>query len=235
MKTSNKILLGLMVIVFTVPFLLASSLESKMKKGEYTVQKNENIRSGDMRSGSFTAFKVVKVLAPGPDFLSCHLKLSDDMNYRYYNDGSKDSVKVFTSNDTLYINYVDGHRKTDQNERRNFTNIELNVSLPAFNNLVVDGAVVIIDSLPASLGILSVTLKNNGVIKDGSENRAGENAKVSPNKSIEKEGLRASETHEAEVSGASDIRKSGKVQNARLELLDRDMRDLLIYGLLFRI
>lgn len=224
-----------MVIVFTVPFLLASSLKSKMKKGEYTVQKNENIRSGDMRSGSFTAFKVVKVLAPGPDFFTCHLKLSDDMNYRYFNDGSKDSVKVFTSNDTLYINYGDGHRKTDQNERRNFNNIELNVNLPAFNNLVVDGAVVIIDSLPASLGNLSVTLKNNGVIKDGSENRAGESAKVSPVESIEKEGLRALETHEAEVSGATDIRKSDKVQNARLELLNPDMRDLLIYGLLFRI
>jgi hypothetical protein len=234
MKTSNKILLGLLVIVFTVPFLLASSLKSKMKKGEYTVQKNENTRSGDMHSGSFTAFKVVKVLAPGPDFLSCHLKLSQDMNYRYYNDG-KDSVKVFTSNDTLYINYVEGQRKTDQNDRRNFNNIEINVNLPAFNNLVVDGAVVIIDSLPASPGNLSVTLKNNGVIKDGSENRAGESAKVSPVENIETEGLQASETHEAEVSGASDIRKPGKVQNARLELLDRDMRDLLIYGLLFRI
>lgn len=183
-----------MVIVFTVPFLLASSLKSKIKKGEYTVQKNENIRSGDMRSGSFTAFKVVKVLAPGPDFFTCHLKLSDNMNYRYYNDGSKDSVMVFNSNDTLYINYVDGQRKTDQNDKRNFNTIEVNVNLPVFNNLVVDGAVVIIDSLPASMGNLSVTLKNNGVIRDGSENRARENAKVSPAKSIEKEGLQASET-----------------------------------------
>jgi len=32
MKTSNKILLGLLIIVFAVPFLLALTLKSKIKK-----------------------------------------------------------------------------------------------------------------------------------------------------------------------------------------------------------
>src|SRR5438128_12559941 len=102
MKTSNKILLGLLVVVFTVPFLLASYLKSKMKKGEYTVEKYENSGNKEnIRSGSFTAFKVVKVVAPVPDLLTCHLKQSVNMNYSYYNDNSKDSVMVFTNNDTL--------------------------------------------------------------------------------------------------------------------------------------
>lgn len=228
MKTSNKILLCLVVIIFTVPFLLAASLKSKMKKGEYTVVKNENTRSGNTHSGSFTAFKVVKVVAPGPDFLICHLKLSDNMNYKYNLNTKEDSIIIFTSNDTLLIKYVTKKVITDQIEIREYNGTAIYVNLPAFNNLVVDGAVVVIDSLPASSGNLSVILKNKGEIKDGSENREKQSLKESPAVSMQKEKtLQASEIYEAKIASKNEKLSMETIQNPGLEILDWDIKHLL--------
>ncbi len=233
MKTSNKILLGLLIIIFAVPFLLATSLKGKMNKGEYTVVKNE--RSGNMRSGSFTAFKVVKVVGPGPDFLTCHLKLSDDMNYKYYQHTKEDSVRVFTSNDTLYIKYRADEMVTNQNEQREYDRKEIHISLPALNNLVVDGAVVVIDSFPASLSNLSVLLKNRGVIKDGTKSKDKESAKVIPAADVKRNrDLQVSKNPEAKVISETDNGSLLTIQTARLEILDVDIKYLLISRLLYR-
>lgn len=234
MKTSNKILLGLLIVVFTLPFLLASSLKSKIEKGEYTVEKNENeTNGGSMHSGSFTAYKVVKVVAPRPELLTCHLKLSDKMDYRYYNGDSKDSIMVFTSNDTLYIKYTIAKVTGEKNESREYNSFMINVNLPAFNNLVVDGAVVGIDSLPASSDNISVTLKNRGVIKDASKNREEESAKVSPAADVKND--KVSKSLKAQASIDSDKRKRVAAKNIHAEILDLDIRDLLIFGFLYRI
>src|SRR5438552_2463967 len=109
MKTSNKILLGLLVIVFAVPFLIASSLIGNMKSGEYTVEhynnnNNNNTTVNNYRSGSFNRAKVIKIVAPEPGLMQCHLRLADTMTYHYNSIGS-DSILVFTANDTLYIKY----------------------------------------------------------------------------------------------------------------------------------
>jgi hypothetical protein len=236
MKTSNKILLALLVIIFTVPFLLATSLRSKMKRGEYKVVKNENKKGGNMRSGSFAAYKVVKVVAPSPHFLTCHLKLSDNMNYKYYQQTKEDSVMVFTSNDTLFIKYIAEKGIINQNERNDYSPTAILVTLPAFNNLVVDGAVVVIDSLPASLGNLSVILKNKGELKDGSKNREKEIGEVQQALSMKKnKDVQGSEISEAKVAIDSDDAGSSTIQKAGLEMLDVDIKYLLISRLLYRL
>jgi hypothetical protein len=229
MKTSNKILLGLLVVIFTIPFLLAATLKSKINKGEYVVKKYENVPDGNMHTGSFTAFKVIKVVGPNPELLRCHLKLSDKMDYNYYSYKSDDSLQVFTSSDTLYVKYV-GHDGKGQND------FEVNINLPSFTNLVVDGAVVIIDSLPSTLGNLNVILQNNGVIKDGSKGTEEETSRIlSPAEIDTKNASQAATVTNDDVDrvGRSDIFKV--VQNDGLQLLAVDIKDLLLSGLLYKL
>lgn len=230
MKTSNKILLGVLVVIFAIPFLLAATLKSKVNKGEYVVKKNENVPDGNMHTGSFTEFKVVKVMGPDPEMLRCHLKLSDRMDYNYFSYGSNDSVQVFTSSDTLYVKYV------SQEGRGRNDNFEVNINLPSFTNLVVDGAVVIIDSLPATIGNLNVILLNNGVIKDGSKSREAQTSKVQSANTVETEqALQASATinNDFKQGSSRDIFKV--VQNDGLQLFAVDIKDLLLSGLLYKL
>ena len=231
MKTSNKILLGMVIVVFTVPLLLAAALQSKIKKGIYTVEKNDNSSPEKISSGSFTAAKVVKIVAPNPDLLTCHLKPADTMSYSYYKGESNDSVKVFTSSDTLYIMYIDMQKKTTKNGNSNNDNFEINVNLPAFNNVIVDGAQVILDSFAASAGTLSVTLKNKGVIKDGSENKEKSVSKELPAAVIKKE-------HPVPVSAVfrqAAATGNSNIANKRIsdkEVVTVDIREYLLYRFL---
>jgi len=229
MKTSNKILLGLVAVVFTVPLLLAAALQSKMKKGDYTVEKYDNTGPEKFTSGSFTTAKVIKVVAPNPDLLTCHLKVTDRMSYNYYKNNSNDSLKVFTGNDTLYVMYIADQKKANKNERTNNAHFEVNVNLPAFNNVLVDGAEVILDSL-ASSTTLSITLKNKGVIRDGSENNEKDNLEASPAAVIKKDQIvPASEVSKHKAPRDSNIKKE---QILNESLVTADLKEYLIYQFL---
>lgn len=229
MKTSNKILLGLLAVVFTVPLLLAATLQSKIKKNDYTVEKYDNTGPEKFASGSFTAAKVVKVIAPNPELLTCQLKVTDTMSYNYYKGDSNDSLKVFTSNDTLYIMYIAKQKKANKNENSNIGHFEINVSLPAFNNVVVDGAEVILDSLADSSG-MSVTLKNKGVIRDGSENKEKSVSKAAPAAVIKKDQIvPAAVSATGKATKDSDIADK-KIVNESLAAID--IREYIIYRFL---
>ena len=234
MKTSNKILLVLAVIVFTIPFLLAMTLKNKMKKGEYTVVKYENDRSpnDNTRSGSFTAYKVVKVVAPNPDFFTCRLKLSGNMNYEYFQHSDQDSISVSVSNDTLLIRYMP-QVLSKKNEETRFNQTTIHVKLPSFNNLVADGAVVIIDSMPASMGNLTVTLRNRGQIKDGSDRTQDEPKAWIPSHEQETP-LTTATTARVEVTNSAEENNIGSIKKLRLKIPDLNLKDMLIYRLLYR-
>ena len=160
MKTSNKILLALLAVVFAVPFALAVSLKGKISSNQYVSKKFNNV-SDNLRSGAIVSAKAVKVVAPRPDLLRCHLKISDKLDYTFYKGSAGDSISVYNANDTLFVTYISA------NTNANGQSFDVNVNLPAFNSIVADGAVVIIDSVSESLSNLSITLKNNGEIKDG--------------------------------------------------------------------
>jgi hypothetical protein len=228
MKTSNKILIGLLIVIFAVPLLVSFSLKSKIDKGEYTIEKYENMSTGSMRSGSFTAFKVVKVMAPHPHLLTCHLKFSDTSNYSFYKENGKDSIIVFNSNDTLYVEYSAGEEVSGSNERSDNQHLEIHVDLPAFNNIVVDGAIVIIDSVPATAGNLSVTLRNNGEIKDGSQGEDEESSKASPGLNPNEQSFRELEAYKTEVANDNERNKLETVQNTIIEMPVLNIKDLLI-------
>jgi len=186
-----------------------------------------------LNKGSFAQFKVVKVTAPAPQLLTCHLKLSDKMDYEYYKNET-DSVTVFSTNDTLYISYA-AKANTSGEERRDYHDITVKVNLPAFDNLVVDGTEVVIDSLPASAN-MSVTLRNNGVIKDGSEKKKPGSTKVSPAvKATKKPIAQVTAKRTSDSKNAGNNEKIDAVQTDRLDLFNVDTKYLLIYSLLDRI
>ncbi len=220
MKTSNKILIGLLITVFTVPFLLAYSLKNKMKKGEYTVEKFDKLKNSSLYTGSFTAFKAVKVVGPGPQFLKCSLVRSNEMSYEYYSD-SKDRIEVTNANDTLIIRYKpatpDG-----------FDDLTINVNVPTLSSLVVDGAAVTLDSIAMDEGI-TITLKNKGVVKDGTKK-----AKIAK--------VQAADNSNPEVISQSSKLAKAEVDEAPIQSLrmaashlDLNIKDLLIFRLLYRI
>ncbi|MBA2499392.1 MAG: hypothetical protein H0V30_06665 [Chitinophagaceae bacterium] len=236
MKTSNKILIGLLITIFAVPFLIAASLKSKINNDIFTVEKN--YVPGDLgmaHKGTFTEFKFVKVIAPRPEMLTCHLKQSEKMDYQYFNDGSSDSLAVYTTNDTLYIQYISQHDKSDQHEGMGFGKIVVEVNLPVFDHLTVDGAEVIIASNSEVPGILSVLLKNYGSIKhaDSDKNKLGDHA--SPT-SRQKETGPKNEIYK----GNEDIKSNESasvetLKNASLKIANLKMREVLVYHLLNKI
>ncbi len=229
MKTSNKILLGLLLVVFAVPFILATNIKSKITKGEYTVKNYDNENKVYKRTGSFSAFTVVKVIAPAPDLLRCHLQISDKMDYNYINYAGKDSVHVYTINDTLYIKYV-----ADEINNNYQNGFRISVNLPAFNNLVVDGAVVVLDSLPATKGNLSVILKNNGELKDGSKKTQEVSLRTTPAKTPgEKSATDKIATNDFNNEKEDPLLHIGK--HKLRQLAEIDIKELLIYSLFYKI
>jgi len=239
MRTSNKILLGLLVVVFTVPLLLAASLKSKVAKGEYTVEKFENARNERLVSGSFQSFKVVKVVAPKTDLLTCRFRASDKMDYNYYKQDKKDSVTVSTINDTLVITYIPYEIAKEENKDENRDwerSYVVNVNLPALNNLIVDGAVVIIDSFPASPNNISVILKNKGEVKEGgnSKNERVERS-VGVNNLKNKKTLPAAQTEKADVPADADKADFAMFKSSQIEMPELDIKELLVYNLFNRI
>lgn len=229
MKTSNKILIGLVITVFAVPLLLAATLKSKMNKGIYTVEKNYSPGNrGDVKKGTFATFKVVKVIAPRPEMLVCNFHQSDKMDFTYSNDGTSDSLAVYTQNDTLYIQYLAQPENEDQQERRGFGKIVANINLPMFNRLMVDGAIVVMETSLANSDSLSVSLKNNAVIKEGS---AMADEQIPPPPPIQEEKVKEVSQLNSEGLEPED-RKLGVMENASMQLIDFSVKDVLINHLI---
>ena len=171
MRTSNKILLGLLILVFTVPFMLALTLSKKIKKGEYTVVQNENIENGELVKGNFASGKVVKVIAPGPEFLEVKLTATPETKYSYYRRNDADSFAITNINDTIVMQYI-GKTKDAKNDERGWGDrMIIRVNLPVVNTVVVDGAIVILDSFPSTDNNMSVIIRNRGELKDGGRNQ----------------------------------------------------------------
>ena len=232
MKRSNKILTGLLVVVFAVPLLLAATLKGKIKDNVYTVEKSKYYHEENLVSGSFTAYKVVKVIAPRPQLLRCILTASDKMNFTYNKETAKESVMVFTKNDTLFVQYNNTTTQAEKNSDRNWNNeLTVKVNLPTLNSLVVDGAVVIVDSFHAASGNMSVVIKNRGELKDGSKRNADEDvSKATPVNKAENINVAKTTKVENASFNVSD-KKFEAVKNAKVKTPKYDVRELLLYRL----
>lgn len=149
MKTSNKILLAFLILVFATPLFLLVSFRNKITKGEFTVLAPSNQY---MHAGTLTPFKVVKIVGLGsPGVLSCHLIPADSSWYAYNNYNNTDSIKVEQQGDTLLLKYVDTDVQVNKGTvRSEQVHLRIDLHAPAINNVVVEGASVVIDSLNAA-------------------------------------------------------------------------------------
>jgi hypothetical protein len=176
MKTSNKILLAFLLLIFITPLLLAVSLKNKIKNKEYVQQRSDgsNIEDGNYH-GSFGTYKVLKLVSPVKGVFTCRLHPSKTASYSYQNyyPGArrKDSVHIYNHSDTLFMEYIPYPDSIIQggsnNESPFYFNIELNADLPSFEKLEIQGATAIIDSLPDSLPSMKITLSDSAQLKMG--------------------------------------------------------------------
>lgn len=230
MKTSNKILLSLLIIVIVTPLLLATSLKSKMKKGEYTIEKLSNsVDSSKIQKGTFASYKVVKVIAPN-GVLTCRLKQSNELRYNYYQENKGDSILVYNNSDTLFIQYATKLSKEQLNNGE-YDHVSMDVYIPSVDSLVIDGARVVVEFQTPPQNNMSIMILNNGELKDGSKVKKVDQSKdVSYNNSTIIETLKH---NKVEVSLA---RKSNEMmKDAEEQLAYINIRDLLFNTLFYKI
>jgi len=160
MKTSNKILLGFLILIFLIPVFGVMSFNNRIKNGRYTVERQDN-QGSNFRSGNFKPYKVVKFIAPAGRVLKANLQHSDSLFYSYHQVGGGDSIRVYNTGDTLFVHFIN----PDENE---VAHLSMNLKLPFFDNLVIDNAEVTLDSTGGSLtGDLLVEISGTGLLNIG--------------------------------------------------------------------
>lgn len=165
MKTSNKILLGLCIVVFAVPLLMSLTLRNKVRNNDFTVIKQDGpTREDRVRKGSISTFKVLRVTAPSSEFLSCHIKESNTAGFAYFPYSDNDSVAVENRGDTLDIRYLMIDRDGKKRQQWSGNNLRLDLKIPSANNVFIDGAEVVFDSMPSAVGEMTIRLLNRGVL-----------------------------------------------------------------------
>lgn len=173
MKTSNKILVGFIIVIFLIPVFILMSFNSKIKKGRFTVVNREIYEGADSRSGTIKPYQVVKIVGPGfPGAFSCNLIPAEAASYSYQNHNDQDSIKIEQVNDTLLLIYVNTGDQSDNNTNNKlFTHISVDLHLPVIANVIVEGADLNIDSMDIAAnpeiffdlrGKASLNLSKNG-------------------------------------------------------------------------
>ncbi|WP_276502856.1 hypothetical protein [Terrimonas pollutisoli] len=165
MKTSSKILTGFFIIVFLVPIAMFMSFKSKIKKGQYTLVRNDSFQSINSRKGDIASFKVIKLVGAKGNNLKVNLSVANTACYKYSVDGS-DSVKIYHSADTVFIQSV-GEAKESQDDH--FQNdVWVDLSLPSLEGIVVDNAEAFINANDSSaFNRVDIILNENSLLSIG--------------------------------------------------------------------
>lgn len=194
MKTSNKLLVLLIILVLVIPFLVGLSFQKSIRNGDYRLQKWGN---QIIHRGKYKPYKTVMITAPMTDVFTCYLRPSDpDSLYysytTYHGNKSPDSVNVYNSGDTLYVQYVGGKRVANfENDRRtgeaiDYTKVNVYLYMPVFDDIVVETGTVRIDSLGRSAKVSLTDLGELYLAQEGrktvkrviTETKTGESVSV---------------------------------------------------------
>ena len=161
MKTSNKLLIILLVFVFTVPLFMFMALKSNITAGKYRVERMfENYERG----GSVGVFKIIKITAPYSSVFSCFIIPSDSSYYSFLNFEDNNNIKVAHVGDTLHLMYVNNTGPGQNTSNTSLTQLHMKLYVPTFNDIIVDGATVYVDSAGSSTPEANIRLKNNAVL-----------------------------------------------------------------------
>ncbi len=165
MRTSNRILFTLLVVIFSTPLFLFMAFKTMIKNGEYTTVENN---PGNYQTRSFSNdLKVLKLVGPDNQVLTCNLIPADTSSYSEENYYGQDSIKVEQRGDTLVVRYV------DVKENENSANTEqihrkIDIRSNSFNTIVAAGATINMDAVNTTANPdIYFDLKNNARLQLG--------------------------------------------------------------------
>lgn len=165
MKTSNKILLGFLIVVFLVPVYVLMSFKSKIKNNEFKVVKGGPYNNSSDHSGTFKSYKVIKLVAPEGKIMKTDLHFSDSLYYTYRNDGVRDSIRVYNQADTLFVEYASVTAEKRDNNFYGSNEIYTDVFLPSINHLIIENAeATILSPNSPSGGHVNIEVLGTGLI-----------------------------------------------------------------------
>src|SRR3546814_481180 len=150
MRTSNKLFGLVILLVLTLPLLVVVFLLKSVREESFTIRdpSGQKISRGMYTQG----YKTLKIVAPAPDNLRCHFFPADSATMQYttakpvFEEG-RDSVRIYNSGDTLFVEFVAvgpgiKYQGRSENSRRRYSHINVNLHLPSFDDIVVDGGSV---------------------------------------------------------------------------------------------
>ncbi|MEO7316256.1 MAG: hypothetical protein ABIW47_13795 [Ginsengibacter sp.] len=160
MKTSNKLLAAFFILVFAVPFLMLVGFKRAIKKQEFTIVPFDNQFTHKIEIKSYKFIKIVGPEVPGypgwasaggEHIFSCKIIPADSVSYSYFTGqpSAKDVLILEQIGDTLLVKYstVNAQSIDGDNTTYHFNPIQIDLFVPVLNNIIVENARVIIDSL----------------------------------------------------------------------------------------
>lgn len=166
MKTSNKLLMLLLVLLFSIPLVMIMGWKAAIKENRYVV-KNINGTNGNAfkETGRFKAIKMNGGLQRDKP-LKCDIRYGDKYGYAFKNydpqifeEGRSDSCTVALAGDTLVINY---NIKTNEALKANnyYYGVGVEITIPETIPIVANAAMVNLDSSAARFSSLNFVLAN---------------------------------------------------------------------------
>ncbi|MFT3903786.1 MAG: hypothetical protein QM727_11480 [Niabella sp.] len=167
MKTSNKLLIALLVLVLVIPLLIMLSFKKAIQSDKYVVKNyyGDNV----MPFRNLKPFHAAKLDGAMPDLLKCNIKHGDQYAYKFQGfvrdeNDKADSCKISYIGDTLVITY---HLKSieEPNTSHSYSyGNTIDLTLPETVPVIAKGATIYIDSSSVMNNPMNFKLSDNAVL-----------------------------------------------------------------------
>jgi hypothetical protein len=184
MKTSNKLLILLLVLLFLIPLMTVMGFKAAIKNNQYVVKNTYGNNVSDFKD--LRPFKVIKMDGDSRDkLLKCNIRYGDKYGYKFNNydpqrleEGRSDSCNVGLAGDTLVVSY--GIRANEALKANNYYyGVEVEITIPETMPIVASAAMVNMDSSAARFSSLNFSLTGNTLLNIVNANsRRAENADI---------------------------------------------------------
>lgn len=165
MKTSNKLLVILLINLVLIPTTIMLALSAKVKSGKYVLGMTEYEKEA-RAAKPISATGLLKLTAPKGAKLECTIHYSDSVYYRKYGSADK-RLSVENSGDTLVFSIPSSTAQSKDEDRNE---IYLDLFMPFNGLLMLDGATAKLDSVAVDAEI-EVAMQNNSILTLGNRER----------------------------------------------------------------
>jgi len=165
MKTSNKLLTGLVLLIFSFPLILMMAFKAAVKNNHYVVRSNTGYKVSEPKEvKSFAAIKLNGIIEANDVRLKTFIRYGDKYSYFIKNydranpeEGRTDSCRIRVIGDTLLIEYIP--RMLDKINETNYSyGIEMDITIPHSVPVIANAANITIDSSATALEAMNFEL-----------------------------------------------------------------------------